>query len=30
MPDGTPDLRDLETALKAFVKIGFSGPFIYY
>jgi len=30
MPDESPDLRDLEAALKAFVKVGFSGPFIYY
>lgn len=30
MPDGTPNLRDLEAALKAFVAVGFSGPFIYY
>jgi hypothetical protein len=30
LPDGTPDLRDLEAALKAFVEVGFTGPFIYY
>jgi len=30
MPNGDPDLRDLEAALKAFVEVGFSGPFIYY
>jgi len=30
LPDGSPDLRDLEYALKAFMEVGFSGPFIYY
>lgn len=30
MQDGSPDLRDLEASLKAFVEVGFSGPFIYY
>ena len=30
LPDGRPDLRDLESALTAFNEIGFSGPFIYY
>jgi len=29
-PDGSPDLRDLEAALKAFKEVGFTGPFIYY
>jgi hypothetical protein len=29
-PDGSPDLRDLEAALKAFQEVGFTGPFIYY
>jgi hypothetical protein len=29
-PDGRPDLRDLEAALKAFKEVGFTGPFIYY
>jgi len=28
--DGTPDLRDLQAALKAFKEVGFTGPFIYY
>jgi len=30
MHDGSPDLRDLEASLKAFVEVGFTGPFIYY
>jgi hypothetical protein len=30
MSDTTPDLRDLQAALKAFNEVGFSGPFIYY
>ena len=30
LPDGSPDLRDLEAALTAFNEVGFSGPFIYY
>ena len=28
--DGSPDLRDLQAALKAFKEVGFTGPFIYY
>ena len=30
LPDGSPDLRDLEAALNAFIEVGFTGPFIYY
>lgn len=29
LPGGQPDLRDLESALAAFSRTGFSGPFIY-
>lgn len=29
-PQGAPDLRDLQAALRAFVDVGFSGPFVYY
>jgi hypothetical protein len=30
LSDGSPDLRDLEAALRAFEEAGFTGPFIYY
>lgn len=30
LPNGEPDLRDLQAALKAFKLVGFTGPFIYY
>ena len=30
LPDGSPDLRDLQAALTAFNAAGFTGPFIYY
>ncbi|MGB7543286.1 MAG: hypothetical protein WBM28_14885, partial [Burkholderiales bacterium] len=30
LPNGEPDLRDLQAALKAFRIVGFTGPFIYY
>jgi len=30
LPDGTPDLRDLQAAHEAYNEIGFSGPFFYY
>jgi hypothetical protein len=29
-PDGNPDLRDLQAAVKAFGEVGFTGPFVYY
>jgi hypothetical protein len=30
LDDGSPDLRDLEAALRAFEEVGFTGPLIYY
>ena len=30
LSDGSPDLRDLEAALRAFEEVGFTGPLIYY
>lgn len=30
LPDGSPDLRDLQAALAAYDEVDFSGPFFYY